>query len=88
MIEQLHMLRPMEPEIDIPNWAYGLISLAVAILIGIGIFIYCKYKHLMSCTGLEQRRKRKSSDGQIERYTLVLTKSKDDEQFLTRTRSH
>ena len=39
----------------------------------------------MSCTGLEQRRKRKSdepSDGQIERYTLVLTKSKD-EQFPT-----
>ena len=41
LIEQYHMLRPMEPEIDIPNWAYGLISLAVAILIGIGIFIYC-----------------------------------------------
>ena len=76
----------MEPEIDIPNWAYGLISLAVAILIRIGIFIYCKYKHFMSCTCLEQRRKRKSdepSDEQIERYTLVSTKSRDDEQFPT-----
>ena len=74
LIEQLHMLRPMEPEIDIPNWAYGLISLAVAILIGIGIFIYCKYKHLMSCTGLEQRRKRKSA--QFNYYRLLKARKK------------
>ncbi|MEW8543129.1 MAG: hypothetical protein AB2693_06300, partial [Candidatus Thiodiazotropha sp.] len=48
LIEELHMLRPMKPEIEIPNWAYGLISLGIALLVGIAIFVYCKYKHLLS----------------------------------------
>ena len=41
LIEELHALRPIEPTIELPDWAYAMLTLVIAVGVGICIFVYC-----------------------------------------------
>ena len=43
LIEELHALRPIEPIIELPDWAYAMLNLIIALGVGICIFIYLKH---------------------------------------------
>lgn len=45
LIESLHDLEPVVEDDfwDLPGWVYSLIAVGISMIIGIALFLYCKY---------------------------------------------
>ncbi|MCG8034449.1 MAG: envelope fusion protein [Candidatus Thiodiazotropha taylori] len=82
LIESLHGLRSMEPDPpeSFPGWGYALVAFVSAIVIGLSIFLYCKYKQRLMSLCQVRRRGGDSADatGNDQGYVLVSTTSKGD----------
>ena len=55
LIYKLKQLEPIEADFDLPNWAYTMIYFSIAIVIGILIVLFCKYRHKVKCNCLAKR---------------------------------
>ena len=75
LIEELHALRPIEPTIELPDWAYAMLTLVIAVGVGICIFVYCKYYKHKKLPCFARLRGARRSDGSTKDYALVSTKS-------------